>query len=130
MNLCTYTGGEFKELQDKLGDLDIWLKRAPNGGTSFIFRKPIDSIMFKYSLPIEVEMTKVPGGKRKQTYVHLFIFWDRDKDMIDALINDLGSKEAFDPDADKFIPDMDKKNVLASNRPIKLLRRSRHKGFR
>jgi hypothetical protein len=53
------------KLQKKLGDFSIWLRRAPNGGTSFIFRKPIGEIMFKYSLPIEVEKTKEGGRGRK-----------------------------------------------------------------
>ncbi len=132
MELCSYTYDKFNELQKKLGEFDIWLKRAPHGGTSFIFRKPINDIMFKYSLPIEVEKTKEETRTRKQTYVHLFIFWDRDKEMIDSLINDLGSKDAFDKDSDVYIeiPVSRKKRIQKTKRPVKLLKRSAHKGFR
>jgi len=130
MELCAYTQTKFDELQKRLGEFDIWTQRARNGGTSFIFRKPKDEIMFKYSLPIEVEKTPMIGGERKQTYVHLFIFWDRDKEMIDSLIRDLGSEDAFDPKSDEFIPAKAKRRRGGLNRPVKLLKRSSHKGFR
>ncbi len=132
MDLCEHASRKFEELQKKLGEFDIWLKRAPNGGTSFIFRKPIDKIMSKYSLPIEVELTTLEGGTRKQTYVHLFVFWDRDEKMINSLISELDSEKSFDPNADEFIPSSDakKKNLQGIKRSVKLLRRSVHKGFR
>ncbi len=132
MELCAYTTEKFNELQKKLGDFNIWLKRAPNGGTSFIFRKPKDDIMFRYSLPIEIEKTKEKGRTRKQTYVHLFIFWDRNKKMIDNLIRDLGSEESFDKNSDVYIttPVSTKKKPHKAKRPVKLLKRSAHKGFR
>jgi histidine decarboxylase len=132
MELCAYATKKFIELQEKLKDFDIWLRRAPNGGTSLIFRKPVDRIMFTYSLPIEVEKTKVKGGTRKQTYVHLFIFWDRNEEMIDNLISDLDSKEVFDPKSDEFIPTPParKKKLQAANRPVKIMVNSAYKGFR
>jgi len=131
MELCAYTAKKFNELQKKLGNFNIWLQRAPNGGTSFIFRKPIDEIMFRYSLPIEVEKTMEAGRVRKQTYVHLFVFWDRDKEMIDNLVNDLGSEESFDKNSDVYITKAPtkKRKLPGANRPVKLLKRSAHKGF-
>lgn len=134
MDLCRYATDKFAELQEKLESFDIWLQRAPHGGTSFIFRKPKDEIMFKYSLPIEVEKTKEAGGTRKRTYVHMFIFWDRDRAMIDSLINVLGTEDAYDPDAESFTPESDSAKYKAFENdiklPVKLIRRSLHKGFR
>ncbi|WP_020410560.1 pyridoxal-dependent decarboxylase [Hahella ganghwensis] len=132
MTLCAYTENKFKALQQALGDFDIWMQRAPHGGTSFIFRKPIDPIMFKYSLPIEVEMTHQPDGSiHKRTYVHLFVFWDRDRKMIDSLMSDLSSKEAFDKNTEEVIPPSNSRNNPGNVqlRP-KLLKRSSYKGFR
>jgi len=132
MDLCRYAENKFKELQKKLGIFDIWLHRAPNGGTSLIFRKPIDTIMFKYSLPIEVERTNVEGGIRKQTFVHMFIFWDRDESMIDSLVKALEHKDAFDPKADSLIQKPPKSKKLNTNikTSTSILSHSKHKGFR
>jgi histidine decarboxylase len=132
MNLCGYTSEKFIALQQKLGDFDIWLQRAPHGGTSFIFRKPVDDIMFRYSLPIEVEITKQPDGTiRKRTYVHLFVFWDRDKNMIDNLIEELSLKDAFDAETEEVIGQAETKAKLQGVQlPPKLLKRTSYKGFR
>ena len=129
MELCAYTQQKIEELQNELGDFNIWFQRAPHGGTSFIFRKPKDEIMYKYSLPIEVEVIDNGTERIKRTYVHLFIFWDRDEAMIDSLFKELDSKEAFDPEAEKISVKVEK-NKLAATKPVRLLRRSLHKGFR
>ena len=141
MQLCAYAQRKFELLQKKLnesgdGDFDIWFQRAPHGGTSLIFRKPIDQIMYKYSLPIEE--TKVNLGKTgcfKRTYVHLFIFWDRTEAMIDSLVDALSSRDAFDKDAEVKIPCKEERkseNGLrqSNNKQIQILTRSAYKGFR
>ncbi len=132
MELCRYAEDKFKELQSELNNLNIWLQRAPNGGTSLIFRKPIDEIMFKYSLPIEIESSTGTEGIRKRTFVHLFVFWDRDKHMIDDLINDLKQEGAFGnpDDTEQFIPHSQNRRVYEAYPSMKLLKRSIHKGFR
>jgi histidine decarboxylase len=106
MQMCKYTEDKLKDLQKKLNNFNIWLHRAPNGGTSLIFRKPVDRIMFKYSMPIETEIIRKEEGVIKRTYAHLFILWDRSKQMIDSLINDLSEEGAFGKpeDTEVFIP--------------------------
>lgn len=82
-------------LSDEI-ELDIWLQRSPLS-LSIIFRKPIDKILFKYSLCTANDIY-IDENKRRyhRTYVHMFIFWDRDLKTIESLIDDLRQPGAFD----------------------------------
>jgi histidine decarboxylase len=105
LELANYAYNKLDELSEKLKQdhdgFDIWLQRSPLS-MAIIFRKPIDEIMFKYSLCVaDVDEAWDEKSKKvvpvRRTYVHMFCMWDRNEKMFDALVDDLKSPNSFDP---------------------------------
>ena len=90
LKLTQYAEKKLKELEEEL-KMSLWVSRADTS-LAVVFKKPNNSIVKKYSL-LCLDIT-VNGEDR--CYAHIFIMPSIPKDRVDALVEDLKSKNAFD----------------------------------
>ena len=89
LKLAQYAEKKLKELEEEL-KMSLWVSRADTS-LAVVFKKPNNSIVKKYSL-LSLDIT-VNGEDR--CYVHIYIMPSVPKDRVDALVEDLRSKDAF-----------------------------------
>ncbi len=87
--MAKYAEGKLKELEVKL-QKDLWVDRSPLSLT-IRFKRPIDEIIFKYSL--SCESLYVNGVEH--SYVHIFAMEHVTEELIDMLVDDLSKPGAF-----------------------------------
>ena len=90
LKLAQYAEKKLKELEEEL-KMSLWVSRADTS-LAVVFKKPNNSIVKKYSL-LSLDIT-VNGEDR--CYAHIYIMPSVPKDRVDALVEDLRSKDAFD----------------------------------
>jgi histidine decarboxylase len=86
--LSEYAYQQLKALEHDVGDL--WVDRSPLALT-IRFRRPVPRIVFKYSLANE---TLFVDGKRRD-YSHIYVMGHATRKLIDELVDDLRSQDAF-----------------------------------
>ena len=91
LRLVAYTYEELKKFPQ-----DIWLKYSPLT-LSIRFKKPNDEITYKYSLAVE---TITEEGK-KCKYVHMYVMSHVTKELIDKLLTDLRSPDAWESEPEE-----------------------------
>ena len=86
LGLAAYTYAELSKFPQ-----DIWLKYSPLT-LSIRFKKPNDEITHKYTLAVET----IPENGEERTYIHIYLMGHVTKELIDNLIADLKSPDAWD----------------------------------
>ena len=91
LRLVAHTYEELKKFPQ-----DIWLKYSPLT-LSIRFKKPNNKITYKYSLAVE---TITEEGK-KCKYVHMYVMSHVTKELIDKLLTDLRSPDAWESEPEE-----------------------------
>ena len=90
LNLVKTTTEKLKRLESKLGK-DLWIAQAP-ASLAVRFKKPNDTIAFKYSLPSETIHYK----EEMRTYTHIYLMGGTTEAKVDELMEELEVPNAFD----------------------------------
>ena len=88
LELAAYTYAELQKFPQ-----DIWLAYTPLT-LSIRFKKPNDEITYKYTLAVETMWE----NNVQRSYIHLYIMGHVTKGMIDSLLKDLQSPDAWESD--------------------------------
>ena len=96
LDLANYAFMKLTKLDKDLQDIDLWVTHSHKYSLSLFLRKPIDSIVFKYTLSSETLHVHDGETVEERSYSHIYIMEHVTYAKIDELIEDLRQPGAFE----------------------------------